>query len=181
MSKCKQGSTRIFAEAFERLLYAQASSIEDHANSESLDTRLNAIFLALVQRRSRKCLNRRRALWRKLGHEKYKLLDSLLQDLDKIRLGRASCRSTRCTAMANQKAALAPPLPKLQKMPDAVRNLFFRTRLMKVKYGDPISKSEELLPVDWDELIKEAEKHVRDYHAWCAAEASTSCTVTAFL
>jgi hypothetical protein len=182
MGKCQPGSTRIFAEALERLLYAQASSIEDHVDTESLDARLNAIFSALVQRRSRKCpaerpaLDRRRVLKAILGHEKYQALESLLNELHLIRLGRAAsscgrCQGSSCT-MADATVFPVPPLPKWQKMPAAVRNLFFGTRLMQVEYGDPINRRGDLLPVDWDELIKEAEKHVEDYHTWCATETS---------
>lgn len=179
--QCKQGPTRIFAEALERLLYAQASSIEDHADSASLDSRLNTIFLALIQRRSRKCpdhpMGRRRALKAALGHEKCRELESLMNQFYLIRLGRAEhcgrmCQGSSCTVVATTGTVdPAPPLPKQQKMPAAVRNLFFRTRLMQLEY-DPISKWEDLPLVEWDELIKEAENHVEDYHAWCANMSS---------
>lgn len=156
-----------FARATERTLFATASSVEEHCSIENLDERLSALFTALIFRRYRKQdkeQNRGLFLQELLGEEKLNELLSAVEEIRALRLSVApvkSCNSTACRASISAGVGNHPPLP--QKIPDQVKNIFFRNRLVQAVEHAPMDK---LSTLDWDDLLLEAQYHIQEYRTW---------------
>jgi len=151
-----------FARATERTLFATASSVEEHCNIKSLDDRLFTLFAALMNRRHRKLereQNRQLFLRNLIGKEK---LNELLATANEIRTLRFSLVSAGCNSSARANGTChTSHFPKT--MPDVVKNIFFRNRLVLALDQEPMDR---LSTLDWEDLLLEAKSHIQEYLAW---------------
>ena len=127
------------------------------------------MFTALIDRRYRKQekeQNRGLFLQELLGEEKFNHVLAAVQEIRTLRLNTASvgCINSSACIRANNSGSMRlyhPSLPR--KIPDPVKNLFFRNRLVQAMDHAPMDK---LSTLDWDDLLLEAQGHIQEYQTW---------------
>jgi hypothetical protein len=160
--------SKAMAVALEKVLYTTANEEEGH-DPDSLDHRLFKILDVLIQRRLRKEEEKedREATLRRIIGEKMSLqVMSLVREVKSIRLARVavacgSCQHGVCPTKSRESDFV--DLPKHEKMPDAVRNLFFNIRLVQVIEQMPTNRWKT---VNWNEVVDEARLRVQEYNDW---------------
>lgn len=154
---------KCLAQKLEALLFHNAPSFEVYADTDTLDSRIRLAAIALVSRqRLRKAhekKDRRQALIKALGNEKYQEVCDTVKQVQDLRLrGAASCR---CTTTCCRKPI--KPIPGQRVMPSAVRNLFFETKLIDATENTPVDKISSL---DWEGMMAEAERNMKAFREW---------------
>lgn len=106
-----------------------------------------------------------KALQECLGVRRYARLQSILEQIQHLGMTRGCCHSS-CGG--------ATPLQGHTQAPHPIRQLFFQTQLLSVVHRTPV---DELAGIDnWDDLLEQAEAHIRDYHEWSRQyDGSESC------
>lgn len=142
------------------------SVLEKAKSGVDLDGRLYSMVSLFVSRRLKRnddeadmaCV-----LTQLLGDEQAKRAIKTYRTVRNLRLGRAAvgCSSTFCQRMPRMPGLVE--LPKRERMPLPVKNLFFNTRLMNVVDRVP---RDQWPSQAWNDLIDEAETHVNDYLDW---------------
>ena len=178
------------ATAVERLLFKMSGqSIDDHLHQ--VDKRLFCVLAKLRQKQSLQpvastCGKRKRCQSDVSQiHSKEEWLSSILSSkdtrdeimylLDQVRQSRLdwvsrSCGSGACQHRQAGSACSKPPSSALpENMPECVRNLFFRTRLVcACRYMTEPSDC------GWEELMEEARSHLREFEEWKMRQQTVS-------
>jgi len=153
-----------FAQAIEKHLFNTAPSFSAYANPATLNSRLRLVTVALLRRRSRKSqkLHRESILKNKLGEQNHREAVNLIEQIQKykVRLVAKDC------AACNLDGTCSPIDSgiKAQKVaPNAIRRLFFQTRLVTVFDSLPLACLEQQ---DWPALMEEATSNIRIFQEW---------------
>ena len=130
-----------------------------------------------------------------VGSEKYQKIHTMIQEIQLARITGAvgsiddGAKFHCCKITGSCSAAVRfPTMPKQERVPLAARNLFFRTRLLQaVKMHQASRSARSPAPavnhpqqtgcaaadddaVNWDDLLDEASRHLREYQAWCTKQ-----------
>lgn len=154
--KCR----KVLATAMEKRLYDNAPSFEEYADMSTLNSRLRVAAMSILSRRQlkkRSKESRQVILEAKLGKSMYERLCSLVKAVLDLRSQVGASLGCRTCCETNL------DIPAGEKMPSAVRNLFYHTQLVESFRSSPI---ELLHCLDWGVMIEQARNIVEDFQEW---------------
>ena len=98
-----------------------------------------------------------------LGQQRYLRLQSLLEQFQHLGVAQ-SCCGPSCSDGRRSSSTSPRTLQGHTQVPPPVRQLFFQTRLLSTVHHTPIHQLQSI--THWDELLDEAERHMKAYQAW---------------
>jgi hypothetical protein len=146
-----ENDVKVTAKAVEHLLFKTASTPKVYEDPETLDKRLYAILAALMKRKV------------------------ILREIQLLRLGRVAlgCNKLSCNSQTKKDLLSWPvskvDLPKGEKLPQAVKNIFFKNELTKAWQT---TQAVSLANHNWEELVASTEKDIEAYKSWASASLS---------
>lgn len=155
------------AGALVRVLFRQVSierlQEELKTPSEALNELLHRLMMALLVRRVRMDQenDRTHVLEKTLGCRLDEALQ-LVQEINTMRLSRASLGCSTCLMPAKAIGPSGTPLPT--EIPTPVKKLFFHNELCNAVERAPLKS---LNTLNWNELIERAKLDLKEYREWC--------------
>jgi hypothetical protein len=176
--KSAEKDVKTTAKAVEHLLFKTASTPKVYEDPETLDKRLYAILAALMKRKVRKISrehDRTVILKHRLGIKTFEAVQVILREIQLLRLGRVAlgCNKLSCNSQTKKDLLSWPvnkvDLPKGEKLPQAVKNIFFKNELTKAWQT---TQAVSLANHNWEELVASTEKDIEAYKSWASASLS---------